>query len=120
MGSPCEPLTARQELIATLEELGYDGAGIDGVKPADWRASMTDAEMRAAISAAEAVLECPDISELVEAIRETVKAAEAYNAAYPSELRHRSSHEGQRYCAAFARLTDLLSDCDKAMEAFGS
>ncbi len=43
MGAPCEPLTARQELISELEGLGYDR-----VAPADWRDVMSDAELAAA------------------------------------------------------------------------
>lgn len=45
MGAPCEPLTARQELIGELEGYGYDR-----VAPADWRETMSDADLAAAVS----------------------------------------------------------------------
>jgi len=43
MGTPCEPLTARQELVAELEGYGYDH-----VAPAGWREEMSDAELAGA------------------------------------------------------------------------
>ena len=120
MGSPCEPLTARQEWIAELEGLGYDL--MPGV-PSSWRASKTDQQLRDALK----VLNsgegddkacAPDISDLVEAIREAVDAAVEFDAAHP-DLEFPDSKVGKRWQAAFDRLRDLLSDCDKAMEAFG-
>lgn len=62
--------------------------------------------------------EFPDIAELVAAIREVVAAGDGYCATHPDELIQPASPEGLRWCEAFARLRNLLSDCDKAMEAF--
>ena len=61
----------------------------------------------------------PDVSEFVEAIRETVEAGDAFNTAHP-DLEYPDSDAGLRWRAAFDRLRKLLSDCDHAMEAFGS
>ena len=47
MGSPCEPLTPRQELISELENYGFD---IGHEAPADWRDTMSDGELLAAIA----------------------------------------------------------------------
>jgi hypothetical protein len=62
--------------------------------------------------------ELPDISDLVEAIRETVNAGDAYNAAHPDTAKTEDSPAGKRWLEAFDQLRSLLSDCDKAMEAF--
>lgn len=62
--------------------------------------------------------ELPDISDLVEAIRETVNAGDAYNAAHPGAAKTEDSPAGERWRKAFGQLRSLLSDCDKAMEAF--
>jgi len=43
MGTPCEPLSPRQELVSELEGYGYDQTA-----PADWRDVMSDAELAAA------------------------------------------------------------------------
>lgn len=70
------------------------------------------------MSKAESIPELPDISELVEAIRETVAAGDGYNEAHPNEAPTVDSTAGKRWREAFANLRSLLSDCDKAMEAF--
>lgn len=62
--------------------------------------------------------ELPDISDLVEAIRETVNAADGYSAAHPDAERTEDSPAGERWRKAFSQLRSLLSDCDKALEAF--
>ena len=119
MGAPCEPLTERQELTAALEEAGYD---MLADAPADWRFSKTDRELRDLVEAfagAGDVPALPDVSELVEAIRETVAAGDAYHTAHPG-LEYPDSEAGKRWGAAFDRLRELLSDCDHATEAFGS
>jgi hypothetical protein len=131
MGSPCEPLTERQELIAELEALGYDT--MPGVQRdwSDWRDRFSDdtlqriianiknsQEQAASVTAADDAGELPDISELVEAIRETVAAGDGYNAAHPEAKPTEDSPAGKRWREAFAHLRTLLSDCDKAMEAF--
>ncbi len=71
------------------------------------------------VSKLPATNEPPDISELVEAIRDAVEAADAFNAAHPDD-EYPDDETGKRWRAAFDRLRALLSDCDKAMEAFGS
>jgi len=114
MGGPCEPRTERQELIAALEEAGYD---MLADVPADWRFSKTDQELRALADTfgtgdgAEA--EPPDISDLVEAIREVSKYAWLVE---PTVQGPPADH----WRDAIARLRELLAVCDKAMEASGS
>lgn len=60
--------------------------------------------------------ELPEISELVDAIRDAVKAADAFNIAHP-ELEFPDSAAGQDWKSAFERLRQALSVCDKALEA---
>jgi hypothetical protein len=134
MGSPCEPLSPRLELIAELEELGYDA--MPGVRQdwSDWRETIDDERLGRIIArirddierresveapgrADEAPPELPDISELVEAIRETVEAADAYDAAHPDEPKTARDETGRRWIASFDRLRSLLKDCSIAMEA---
>ncbi|WP_217577355.1 hypothetical protein [Mesorhizobium sp. GbtcB19] len=47
MGSPCEPLTPRQELISELESYGFD---VDHGAPENWRDVMSDDDMRITIN----------------------------------------------------------------------
>lgn len=62
--------------------------------------------------------ELPDISEMVEAIRETVEAANAYQAEFGKQPFDTLPLAGKRFELALADLRSLLSDCDKALEAF--
>ncbi|MGB3415745.1 MAG: hypothetical protein WBA36_03660 [Mesorhizobium sp.] len=121
MGAPCERRAERQEMIAALEDAGYD---MLADAPADWRFSKTDQELSDLVEAfteADDASAFPDISELVEAIRETVDAGDAYIAAHPDDFAtHPDSDAGKRWSAALDRLRAILSDCEKAMEAFGS
>lgn len=73
------------------------------------------------IAAIEDEPEAPDISELVEAIREMVEASDEYLAAFAASPldAHRAAIAHDRQAAAIGHLRTLLSDCDKAMEAFG-
>jgi hypothetical protein len=109
----------REALIERLEELGYDT--LIGT-PVNWRDEMSDIDLLTAIKAhaadeAEAG-ELPDVSEIVEVIRETVNAADAYNAAHPDEPRTPDDATGNRWRAAFDRLRALLTEIDTALEAF--
>lgn len=70
------------------------------------------------VSRVEPQPELPDIFDLVDAIRETVNAGDAYNAAHPGAAKTEDSPAGERWRKAFSQLRSLLSDCDKAMEAF--
>lgn len=139
MGSPCEPLTARQELIAELEALGYDA--MPGVRGdcADWRERLSDDQMRAVIrnigeaghretarGEAEATdlagegeqVDFPDVSEMVDAMRRAVACADAWSAANPPH--DGAGPEWEAWDLAFAGLRALMARIDAAeVCAFG-
>jgi hypothetical protein len=109
----------RDALIERLEELGYDT--LIGT-PVNWRDEMSDIDLLKVIKAyaadeAEAG-KLPDVSDLVDAIRETVNAADAYDAAHPDEPRTPDDATGNRWWDAFDRLRALLTEIDTALEAF--
>lgn len=117
MGSPCEPLSERQEKIARLEELGFDAVA---PRP-DWRDILSNAEIDAAIAQLDPgtgsiepfdpsdELDWPDIGELVEALREIVPAAEAITRVHAGDL-------STRLATAAAKGRDLLTRIDRMAE----
>jgi hypothetical protein len=133
MGSPCEPLTARQELIAELEALGYDAMpGVRADWP-DWRERLSDDEIRTTIrniaeiahretasGEAEATdiigegeqVDFPDVSEMVDAMRCAVACADAWSAANPPH--EGAGPEWAAWDLAFASLRALVARIDAA------
>jgi hypothetical protein len=109
----------REALIEQLEELGYDTLAD---VPEDWRDSKSDDELKSTLEAFSGggaePSDPPDISELVEAIREAVNAADAYHDAHPNNPRTIRDDAGTRWLTAFDRLRTLLTEIDTAMEAF--
>lgn len=134
----CEPLTARQELIAELEGLGYDTMpGVAKDWP-DWRTRLTDAELRGIIDtlhaqfadrdlaehvAAEAPAEAddaefPDVGEMIAVIREVVAASDAVEGRRPSRRRNKlATEEWLRFARAMSAARDLLATADRATAA---
>lgn len=104
----------RKAMIADLEELGFDlfpGA------VNDWRESMSDDRLKAALAEHdEGSADLPDISEMAEAIREAVKAADAYHAAHPDDDLI-PGEAATRWKAAFDRLRALDTQIQKGLEA---
>lgn len=64
--------------------------------------------------------EFPDISEMIEAMREAVCAGDAYNAFHPDELKTADDEPGRRWDVSFEALRALVAECDAATEAFSS
>lgn len=140
------PRNAREELIAELEGLGYDT--MPGVREdwADWRERLSDDDMRtiirnitdpasredaldrAEMAVAEAFdaaqedageADFPDISEMVEAMRGTVSAADAWLAANPAIVED-ATPEWEAWNRSFTALRDLVARIDAASaSAFG-
>lgn len=126
------PRSDREALIAELEALGYDT--VPGVRQdwADWRARLSDDQIKvvtcnlttaldrgdpvfaeaAAIDAgeADATDEFPDISEMVDAMRGLVSAAGAWFAANPPYLS--TDVPCDEWERAYKRLTDLVDRID--------
>jgi len=135
MGSPCEPLTERQELIAELEALGYDAMPGVHADWADWRERLSDEDLRTVIrnigeaahrengharGEAEATdlagegeeIDFPDVSEMVEVMRRAVACADAWSAANPP---HDGAGPGwEAWTAAFGDLRALVARIDEA------
>lgn len=137
------PGNDREELIAELEGLGYDT--MPGVREdwADWRESLSDDALRTiirnitdaanredALARAEAEVaslvdeddgedEFPDVSEMVEAMRDTVSTADAWLAANPAIVED-ATPEWEAWNRSFTALRDLVARIDAASaSAFG-
>lgn len=137
------PRNAREELIAELEGLGYDT--MPGVREdwADWRERLSDDDMRTiirnitdaanredALARAEAEVaslvdedggeaDFPDVSEMVEAMRDTVSTADAWLAANPAIVED-ATPEWEAWNRSFTALRDLVARIDAASaSAFG-
>lgn len=135
------PQNAREELVAELEELGYDT--MPGVREdwADWRETFSDDQLRTvirnineafeqkeALERAEAEAanlvdgdapDFPDVSEMVEAMRGAVTAADAWLGANP-DFNENATAEWAAWDQAFSALRQMVEQIDKASaRAFG-
>lgn len=104
-------VTNRDALIAELVGLGYDA--MPGVQSdwADWRERLSDDQLReivANIHTAAAKPDFPDISEMVDALREIVAASDAYD---------ESEAANERCLRAVEACRELIAEADAAMDA---
>lgn len=112
MGVPCEPLTARQELIGELEGYGYDR-----VAPADWRETIGDDELMATVQKwRDDIGSPPDLLEMIAIVTEAVEAGDVYAAAHP-DCETLPGVEGDRWTAAWVAMRDLSARIRRASEA---
>jgi len=114
--------TDRQAMIAELEELGFDGTAT-----AKWRETFSNQNLRDTLEVWRARGEkptdgevpdadtLPDLDEIVAAIRETVAAADAFNAAHP-EIALPETPGATGWETAFNRLRDLDNRITTSME----
>jgi hypothetical protein len=108
------PRTFRQQLVADLEDLGYDTARDT---PSQWRDSLSDQDLLAAIMGygidvsdlRAPAAGCPDIGEMVAAIREHCAAADAFNDAHPEATSTPDDATGRRWIASLDALRSILS-----------
>ena len=127
MGSPLRPLSPREELIAELEELGYD-AWSDA--PKDWRETNSDMELRAEIDArtrplfSEPVVSMSACREIISELTAVIEQAEAALAEGQKMLcgndftDDRSLFQSTPFYAPLRACRDILSDIRNAQEAF--
>lgn len=114
----------RRDLIAALEEAGFDGAPNT---PPDWRTSLGDETLRSALAVheswpiptflaaiADPEPEMPELDELFEAARAAVAAGNAYAAACPDDAVG-AGPEWDAWDASFTRLRDIVARADRAL-----